>query len=74
MTDLDRSPTKRIIVEALIKLGQQTGIDIVAEGIETEREFATLKELGCGYGQGYLFGRPSSGDELLVRLAGAARL
>lgn len=72
VTDLDRSPTKQIIVEALVKLGQQSGIDIVAEGIETERELATLKELGCPYGQGYLFGRPAIADELLARLAGAA--
>ncbi|MGF7161902.1 diguanylate cyclase (GGDEF)-like protein/PAS domain S-box-containing protein [Rhodoligotrophos appendicifer] len=68
VTDLDRSPTKRIIVEALIKLGQQTGIDIVAEGIETEREFATLKELGCGYGQGYLFRRQAVTNSLCAWL------
>jgi EAL domain-containing protein (putative c-di-GMP-specific phosphodiesterase class I) len=68
VVELERSPAKRVIVEALIRLGDQIGKDIVAEGIETERELDILKELGCRYGQGYLFGRPASGDQLLARL------
>ena len=72
VTELDKSPTKQIIVEALIKLGQQSGTSIVAEGIETETELAILRELGCPYGQGYLLGRPTDADQFLVSLAGAA--
>jgi EAL domain-containing protein (putative c-di-GMP-specific phosphodiesterase class I) len=34
------------------------GIDVVAEGIETERQAERLRELGCDRGQGFLFARP----------------
>jgi EAL domain-containing protein (putative c-di-GMP-specific phosphodiesterase class I) len=66
--DLAVSPTKHIIVEALIKLGKQMGVDLVAEGIETQNEFQALKALGCPYGQGYLLGRPASAEMFLARL------
>lgn len=62
------SRTKPIIVEALIKLGNEIDLDIVAEGVETERELEILRELGCGYGQGYLFGRPVIGGDFVQRL------
>lgn len=52
------SATKRIIVETVVKLGQELGAEVVAEGIETETERAMLCDIGCPYGQGYLFSRP----------------
>jgi EAL domain-containing protein (putative c-di-GMP-specific phosphodiesterase class I) len=36
---------------------------VVAEGIETPAQHAALLELGCAYGQGYLFSRPLTADE-----------
>jgi diguanylate cyclase (GGDEF)-like protein/PAS domain S-box-containing protein len=65
--DLATSSTKRIIVESLIKLGVESNIAIVAEGIETENELNVLKAMGCSYGQGYLFGRPEGADRFLAR-------
>ncbi|WP_255534311.1 EAL domain-containing protein [Thiohalobacter sp. COW1] len=41
---------------------------IVAEGVETEDQLNRLKEQGCDYAQGYLFGRPVSADTLLEKL------
>ena len=65
--DLATSSIKRIIVELLIKLGVESNIAIVAEGIETENELNVLETMGCPYGQGYLFGRPEGADRFLAR-------
>lgn len=46
------------IVRALVSLGLDLGIDVCAEGIETEQQLQTLMDFGCPRGQGYLFGRP----------------
>lgn len=47
------------IVNSSIKLAHSLGMDVVAEGIETEEVRRRLIELGCNFGQGWLFGRPS---------------
>ncbi|GAA4499746.1 putative bifunctional diguanylate cyclase/phosphodiesterase [Gluconacetobacter tumulicola] len=46
------------IVRSVISLGKALHKQVVAEGIETEAQAAILRELGCDYGQGYLFARP----------------
>lgn len=47
------------IVNSSIQLAHSLGMDVVAEGIETEEVRCKLLELGCNFGQGWLFGRPS---------------
>lgn len=56
---LGEDPHSTAIVRAVIGLGASLGIVTVAEGVETEAQFAHLREEGCGEVQGYLFGRPS---------------
>jgi EAL domain-containing protein (putative c-di-GMP-specific phosphodiesterase class I) len=46
------------IVEAVVRLGQALGLNVVAEGIESPLQLSRLRDLGCDRGQGYLFGRP----------------
>ena len=46
------------IVKAIIDLAHSLGLDVVAEGIETEEQLLILRELGCEYGQGYFFSCP----------------
>ncbi|MBB2205921.1 putative bifunctional diguanylate cyclase/phosphodiesterase [Gluconacetobacter takamatsuzukensis] len=46
------------IVRSIISLGKALDKQVIAEGIETEAQAAILRELGCDYGQGYLFARP----------------
>jgi diguanylate cyclase (GGDEF)-like protein len=46
------------IVETIITLARQLGMDVVSEGIETPDQLDRLREAGCDYGQGYLFSRP----------------
>ena len=53
------------IVETLIALAKTLGIDVVAEGVESERQAALLTALGCQFAQGYLFSRPLSASEAL---------
>jgi EAL domain-containing protein (putative c-di-GMP-specific phosphodiesterase class I) len=46
------------VVTAIIGLAKSLNLKVVAEGIETVEQLACLAELGCQYGQGYLFSKP----------------
>jgi EAL domain-containing protein (putative c-di-GMP-specific phosphodiesterase class I) len=54
------SPHSAKIIQASIDLAHSLKMDVVAEGIELEDERLALLELGCEYGQGWLFGKPAS--------------
>ena len=56
---------------AIIALGRSLGLPIVAEGIETQAQLGVLRQLGCGMGQGFLFGRPASAEVIGPRIAEA---
>src|SRR5262249_53992306 len=57
--EVHRHKGRRATVEALLLLARTLAIEVVAEGIETDEELATLRELGVKLGQGYLLGRPA---------------
>ena len=66
---IDRSFVMRLttdndnaIVRTISTLARNLGMEVIAEGIETEEQYHQLKMLGCEYGQGYLFSRPVAGD------------
>lgn len=61
ISNIEQSPSKRILVKAVVDLGRQIGIDIVAEGVETEIERDVLRSMECPFAQGFLFGRPLPG-------------
>ena len=50
------------IVRTITQLAQNLGMDVVAEGVETERQRAQLRDFECEFGQGYLFSRPLDVD------------
>jgi diguanylate cyclase (GGDEF)-like protein len=50
------------IVRTITKLAQTLGMDVVAEGVETEGQRAQLSDFECEYGQGYYFSRPLDGE------------
>ncbi|MFT7008700.1 MAG: diguanylate cyclase (GGDEF)-like protein/PAS domain S-box-containing protein [Colwellia sp.] len=58
-----------ILSEAIITMAQKLGLEVIAEGIETEKQRALLLEAGCDYGQGYYFSKPMPADEFLKLLA-----
>ncbi|MDQ1436822.1 MAG: hypothetical protein QOK43_451 [Acidimicrobiaceae bacterium] len=53
-----------VIVSAVISLARALGLDVVAEGVETEAQWRALSSLGCGSVQGFLFSRPKPPSEL----------
>jgi diguanylate cyclase (GGDEF)-like protein/PAS domain S-box-containing protein len=75
---IDRSFVSRIgdeggnvaIVAAIVNLGHQLGMEVVAEGIQSLEHVAKLRGLGCEYGQGFFFSHPVDGaevEELITR-------
>ncbi|MER7281641.1 EAL domain-containing protein [Dactylosporangium sp. NPDC000244] len=52
------------LAEAVVQLGRALQLQTVAEGIETAEQWSTLQDLGCEFGQGYLFARPGAADEI----------
>jgi EAL domain-containing protein (putative c-di-GMP-specific phosphodiesterase class I) len=54
----DDRPEQTRLIRGVINLAHDLGLDVVAEGIELEGERAILCEMGCDYGQGYLFAEP----------------
>lgn len=57
---LEVRPDDVAIVSAVVGLGRNLGLDVVAEGIETRGQAMHLREMGCDYAQGYLFSKPVS--------------
>ena len=61
------------VVRATIRLAHELGIEVIAEGVETAAQASFLVEAGCGYAQGYYYGRPvntAQTTELLRRRIG----
>ncbi len=57
---LDNTKTGAAIVDVVVRLGNNCGYQVLAEGIETEAQRQQLLSLGCVYGQGFLFAPPMS--------------
>ena len=51
------------IIQSIIHLAHNLGMNVVAEGIETEEQLIYLQKLNCDFGQGYLFNRPLTAQE-----------
>jgi EAL domain-containing protein (putative c-di-GMP-specific phosphodiesterase class I) len=73
---IDRSFVSRLttdndnaIVRTISTLARNLGMEVIAEGIETEEQYQQLKMLGCEYGQGYLFSQPVNNEGVLRLLA-----
>jgi diguanylate cyclase (GGDEF)-like protein len=60
--DLDRNEDNLKIVEAIITLAHQLGMDVTAEGVETIDQIKQLQALGCEMAQGYFFAKPLDHD------------
>jgi diguanylate cyclase (GGDEF)-like protein len=69
VSGLGQDPVLTMLTKTIVQVGHDLGMQIVAEGIEQPRQLAELREMGCGYGQGYLVARPmaATGVEALIR-------
>ncbi len=61
--NIDNNSKFIIIIKSIIAVANSLNIKVIAEGIETKTEFATLKELKCDYIQGYIIGKPMIGSD-----------
>ena len=69
VSGLGQDPVLTMLTKTIVGVGRDLGMQVVAEGIEHPRQLAELREMGCGYGQGYLVARPmaASSVEALIR-------
>jgi len=62
--DIVTDPNDRAIVATIIAIARHLGLDVIAEGVETQAQLEVLRECGCSRYQGYLFGRPAEAQRL----------
>jgi EAL domain-containing protein (putative c-di-GMP-specific phosphodiesterase class I) len=67
--DLTIDADDAAIVTAIVAMARTLGVDVVAEGVETEEQLEALKRLGCNRAQGYLFAAPMSAADVAKLLA-----
>jgi diguanylate cyclase (GGDEF)-like protein len=70
VTSMETNEKDAAIVRSAIELGHNLGLEVVAEGVESEGTWRDLETLGCDTAQGYFLGRPVRGSELAARLRG----
>ncbi len=61
-----------IILESIVRMAHGLGMDIVAEGIETQEQMRRMANLGCDMGQGWLIGAPVSARRVMEAFTGAS--
>ena len=61
------------IIKSIVSLAQSLDMDTTAEGVETHDELALIRELGCSHVQGFIFGRPMSGEQATQILVQSGR-
>lgn len=66
--NLQRDSEDVALCQAIIVMAHQLGIQVVAEGVETQEQHSILQEAGCDFGQGYWYSRPITAKELTERL------
>jgi EAL domain-containing protein (putative c-di-GMP-specific phosphodiesterase class I) len=67
--NLSPESSDMVLCEAMIVMAHKLGIKVIAEGVETQVQCDLLKQIGCDYGQGYLFAKPMPAEEFERLLA-----
>jgi diguanylate cyclase (GGDEF)-like protein len=62
MRALNSDRQARALVEAMLAIAHARGLEVVAEGVETQEQLSMLRHLRCDYVQGFLLGHPQSGE------------
>jgi EAL domain-containing protein (putative c-di-GMP-specific phosphodiesterase class I) len=69
VSNLGRRSESRKIVQAIVALGKNLGMDVTAEGVENQRQIVELQAFDCSHAQGFLFSKPMSREEAGLLLA-----
>ncbi|WHZ05429.1 GGDEF domain-containing protein [Neobacillus sp. YX16] len=64
--DIDKSKDDENIATTILLMGQNLGLNVIAEGVETSEQLGILRHHNCNEAQGYLFSKPISDEELQV--------
>ena len=62
---MDQNDECREIIRTILNLAQTLGLDVIAEGAETDAQVTYLESLDCQFGQGYFYSRPVPADQAL---------
>ena len=60
---IERNKTGQAIVQSMLELAENMGMEAIAEGIETNQEHGFVRSTKCRIGQGYLLGRPMTAEQ-----------
>ncbi len=67
---MNTSDSSRQYVAAIISMGHVMGFDVISEGVEEPDQLETLKDIGCDFVQGFIWGRPLSAEAVEELVAG----
>ncbi|NEQ44785.1 MAG: EAL domain-containing protein [Leptolyngbya sp. SIOISBB] len=70
VSQMETEPRNYQVVSTILTLSQQLGLTAIAEGIETSQQLHRLHALGCQLGQGYLFAKPLTAQDIETRFLG----
>jgi len=70
IAQLSESDANNRVIEAIVGLGKAMKLEVVAEGVETDQQYAIVRRLGCDLVQGYFIARPMPADQLLTWVEG----
>jgi EAL domain-containing protein (putative c-di-GMP-specific phosphodiesterase class I) len=64
IADMEASPAANAVIVSVTNLAHDLGLDVTAEGVETERQHEGVLAAGCDFAQGYYYARPMPADAL----------
>jgi EAL domain-containing protein (putative c-di-GMP-specific phosphodiesterase class I) len=73
ITDMAHNEETPVVLRSIIRLAHDLDMSVVAEGVETEAEAASLRSLQCEFSQGFLFGAPMTANQAYNFLAASLR-
>ena len=69
ISDLENDDDSKSITTAIIQMSHSLGLQVLAEGVETEQQLNYLQEAKCDYVQGYFTGRPMPASEFINKFS-----
>jgi len=67
--DINSEKNSLAIISAIVAMGHSLGLNVLAEGVETEDQLQTLQSIGCDECQGFFFSKPNAPEQFVSRIA-----